>query len=100
MAGMKISLDSAMRARDVSEPRAADEAAAEEAEAAIVAGRAAHGTRSVLSGSKAVSTADPASTLAAQAHEDGPVSTDGGPERRAADRGRRRRTSARPAPRP
>jgi len=39
MAGMKISLDSAMRARDVSQPRAADEAAAERTEAAIAASK-------------------------------------------------------------
>ncbi len=39
MAGMKISLDSAMRARDVSQPQRADEEAAELAEAAIADGR-------------------------------------------------------------
>ena len=53
MAAMKISLDSAMRARDVSEPRAADEAAAEQAEAAIVAGRSGAGARRAPSGHKA-----------------------------------------------
>ena len=97
---MKISLDSAMRARDVSEPRAADEAAAEQAEAAIAAGRPKHGARSVLSGGKAGNTADQESTLAAQAHAAEPVSTDGGPERRAVGPVRRRRAPGRPAPRP
>jgi hypothetical protein len=37
MAGMKISVDSAMRTRDVSQPTAADEEAARTAEAAAVA---------------------------------------------------------------
>jgi hypothetical protein len=93
---MKISLDSAMRARDVSEPRAADEAAAERAEAAIVAGRPGHGARSVPSGRKAGITGNRESTLAARAHADEPVSTDGGAEPRAAGRGRRRRRPSAP----
>jgi len=37
MAGMKISVDSAMRARDVSQPTAADEEAARSADVAAVA---------------------------------------------------------------
>jgi hypothetical protein len=100
MAAMKISLDSAMRARDVSEPRAADEAAAEQAEAAIVAGRPGQGARPVPIGRKAGTTADPESTLAARARAEEPVSGDGGPERRAVGRGRRRRAQGRSAARP
>jgi hypothetical protein len=96
MAGMKISLDSAMRARDVSQPRAADEAGAERAEAAIVAQhRPGPGPRSVLSG-RGPGTAGPQSGLAGPAQADEPASTHGGPERRSADRGRRRRRQSAP----
>ena len=45
MAGMKISLVSAMRARDVSQPRAADEAAAERTDAATAVSRPKPDTR-------------------------------------------------------
>ena len=40
MAGMKISVDAAMRARDVSVPGPADEAAADVRDAAVAAGQA------------------------------------------------------------
>jgi len=72
MAGMKISLDSAMRARDVSQPRAADEAAAERTEAAVAASNAGSGARPVPSGQAPAPTADVESIPADQSRANGP----------------------------
>jgi hypothetical protein len=72
MAGMKISLDSAMRARDVSQPRAADEAAAERTEAAVAASNPGSGNRPAPSGQAAATTPNPESTPADQSQADGP----------------------------
>ena len=91
MAGMKVSLESAMRARDVSRPRAADEVAAERTEAAVAATKAGSGTRPAPSGQAPVATADVASVRADQPEA-------GGPERRAAT-GRSRDRRRRPSPR-
>jgi hypothetical protein len=89
MAGMKISLDSAMRARDVSQPRTADEAAAERTEAAIAPGKPESGTRPATSSQVPASTADLERTRADRSQADGP--------QRQAGRGRGHRR--RPVPR-
>ena len=93
MAGMKISLDSAMRARDVSHPRAADEAAAERTEVAVSASNAGSGARPALTGQASAPAADVESIPAGQSRTNGP-------EKRAARAatGRNRERRRRPAP--
>jgi hypothetical protein len=92
MAGMKISLDSAMRARDVSQPGPADDAVAEQREAAIAASKREPGTRPATSSHAAASAAGLERTRADQSPGDAA-------QRRAAigrGRGRRRPTDADP----
>src|SRR5262245_45318779 len=98
MAGMKISLDSAMRARDVSQPRAADEAAAERTEAAIAASKPGPGASPAPSDQVPASKVDPAASPAGQPQADGPQQVAaraakgrGRPRRRRSARGSRRR---------
>ncbi|HEY2076472.1 MAG TPA: hypothetical protein VGH53_09050 [Streptosporangiaceae bacterium] len=91
MAGMKISLDSAMRARDVSQPRTADEAAAERTEASIAPGKPEPGTRPATNSHAPASTADPERTPPDRQQADGP--------QRQAATGRGRGHRHRPAPR-
>ena len=92
MAAMKISLDSAMRARDVSQPRTADEAVAERAEAARAASKPESGTRLATGNQAAASAAELERTPADQ-------SPANAAQRRAIagrGRGRRRNSDANP----
>jgi hypothetical protein len=96
MAGMKISLDSAMRARDVSQPQAADEAAAERAETALAASKPGPGTGPAPSGQVPATTPGLESIPAGQPQADGPERRNAGT---ATGRGRGRRRRPAPGPR-
>jgi len=93
MAGMKISLESAMRARDVSRPRAADDAAAERTEAAAAGSKPGSGPLPAPNGR-------PPATTPRQETSQAEQSQANGADRRAARAagGRSRARRRRPAP--
>lgn len=92
---MKISVDAAMRARDVSQPGPADAAAAERAEAAIADSRPRPAIRPAASSQAPAARTDLDTESAARPSR---PQSEGGPDRRAAAdrrRGRRRHAGAR-----